>query len=119
MIPSRLLIKGPFYGEDKWEELYGLDILIQPSRTEGMPNTVLEAMSIGLPCAVTHQTNVADIIQNARAGWSMNASVDEIFNFLIEVNGIDKKELESYSINAQKYATENLTWDKIAQNRYS
>ena len=116
--PSRLFVKGPFYGEDKWEQLYNLDILIQPSRTEGMPNTVLEAMSIGLPCAVTYQTNVADIISEAKAGWCMDASEKEILNFLLEVNKINKSRLESLSINAQKYATENLTWDKIAKDGY-
>ena len=49
--------------EKKFIEISKLDMLIQPSRSEGMPNTVLEAMSIGLPILATKYTNIVDILK--------------------------------------------------------
>ena len=46
------------------------DIFILPSLTEGMPNSLLEAMSSGLPCIATNLKNITtNIIKNGKCGF--------------------------------------------------
>ncbi len=49
---------GELYGVEKFIEYSKSDIFILPSRTEGMPTSVLEAMAFGIPCVVTMETNI-------------------------------------------------------------
>lgn len=49
-----------------WYE--AMDLLLLPSRTEGMPNTVLEAMAMGVPVAATDVGGVADLLDHGRCG---------------------------------------------------
>jgi len=116
--PELLEVSGPYYGFSKWEELAKLDLLIQPSRTEGMPNTVLEAMSSGVPCVVTPNTNVAEMILEANAGWRIEATEKSILDFLLDIQTCDKTELLQLGKNAKKYTKENLTWDNIGKSSY-
>ena len=52
-------------------------IYILTSRYEGMPLTVLEALSCGCPCLITSQTNMEDLI-SATSMWLDNAFVIDI-----------------------------------------
>jgi glycosyltransferase involved in cell wall biosynthesis len=45
-----------------------LDVLVLPSRTEGVPNAVLEAMSTGVPVAATNVGGVSDLLDGGRCG---------------------------------------------------
>ena len=115
---SKFIVLGPIYGLQKWVELSKFDILIQPSRTEGMPNTVLEAMSIGVPCVISPQTNMADIIQKADCGWVVRSEEKEIEEFFHFVSKFEKKDLVRMGLRGQEYAKDKLTWDKIGSIEY-
>ncbi len=45
-----------------------MDVLLLPSRTEGMPNTVLEAMAMGVPVAATDVGGVGELLDRGRCG---------------------------------------------------
>ena len=83
-----------------------------------MPNTVLEAMSSGVPCVVTPNTNVAEMILEANAGWRIEATEKSILDFLLDIQTCDKTELLQLGKNAKKYTKENLTWDNIGKSSY-
>ena len=44
------------------------DLFVFPSRTEGMPNALLEAMAAGLPCVATNVAGCRDVIANGVDG---------------------------------------------------
>ncbi len=45
-----------------------MDSLVQPSLTEGTPNSVLEAMLLGIPVIATAAGGVPDVIENGQTG---------------------------------------------------
>ena len=79
-----------------------------------MPNAVLEAISMGIPCLVTPQTNMGKIIEDADCGWVIDSCIDEIENFFLSTENISKKELYKKGQNGIKYAKNYLEWEKVA-----
>ena len=116
--PEMLQIKNACYGIEKWKALASFDLLVLPSRSEGMPNVVLEAMSIGTPCMVSPETNMGEIIKNSNSGWLINSNEEDIENFVHKLSKINKDELINKGINAKNYNKQHLTCDKIAQMEY-
>lgn len=45
------------------------DLLVMPSRDEGVPNTVQEAMYIGLPVVVCEAGGMPEIVRDGESGW--------------------------------------------------
>jgi len=53
--------------------LQASDAFVFPSRREGMANSVLEAMSTGLPCLVSNTAGASAIIENGKNGYALDA----------------------------------------------
>jgi glycosyltransferase involved in cell wall biosynthesis len=50
------------------QRLQASDIFLFPSRQEGMPNSVLEAMSCALPCVLSSTAGMHDVVQTEKNG---------------------------------------------------
>lgn len=87
---------GEIYGNDKVEVLKRSDIFILTSRSEGMPMGILEALSYGLPCIVSPETNMANLIIDHEAGWRTELNSRDIVNTI-------NIALREYSNNSIKY----------------
>lgn len=58
-----------------------MDIIINYSKSEGMPRTVLEAMSYGVPVVVSDVVGNKDVVQNGINGYSITRTDYEKFSF--------------------------------------
>ena len=54
--------------EDIPRMLCGIDILVHPSLSEGLPNAVLEAMAMGKPVVATSVGGVTELIEDGKSG---------------------------------------------------
>lgn len=104
---------GPAYGEEKEKAFQQSHIFILNSRFEGMPMGILEALSYGLPCIVTPQTNMAEIICDNNAGWVTKVDAHEIANTVMLAYHQYKEKFVEYSHCAYTAATQ-FSWQEIA-----
>jgi glycosyltransferase involved in cell wall biosynthesis len=51
--PANLHFERPVHGDDKLRVLRESDVFMQPSRVEGLSVALIEAMALGVPCAVS------------------------------------------------------------------
>lgn len=115
---NKILLRGPYYGNQKIKEMLKFDVLILPSRSEGMPNTILEAMSLGIPVIVTPQTNISKIVKKSQCGWVVNHDKHNIKNLLIDLDRIKKNDLLKKNYNAYNFFQKKLTWDIIVKKSF-
>ena len=74
---SSVLFAGPQYGDDKARSLAAADFLVLPSKSEGLPMTVLEAWSMARPVLMTPACNLPEGFA-AGAAIRIGAGVGEI-----------------------------------------
>ena len=111
---GNVFFHGSAIGCDKELAFKNNDVFILTSRYEGMPMAVLEALSYGLPCIVTPQTNMTELIADNHAGWVTTTDVQSIADTLYEAYNEYVANRESYIQNALN-AVLPYDWNKIAQ----
>ena len=74
---------------------------------------ILEALSYGLPCIITPQTNMAKFIQDNNAGWVTKLDAKEIAGTIIRACNQYKNDFIGYSQRAYDLAKQ-FSWEKIA-----
>ncbi|MBR4803600.1 MAG: glycosyltransferase [Bacteroidales bacterium] len=104
---------GYVQGEEKAKVLAEADIMILPSRSEGMPVSILEGLAYGLPCIVTPQTNMGDLVQNGRCGWVCQLSAESIADTIRQAVADYQSNSSVLQSNARA-AAERYSWQNIA-----
>lgn len=99
------------YGKEKEDTLLASDVFLIPSRFEGHPMALIEALSYGLPCVATTGSNMRREVEEFNAGWTADCSSESLKKALLEV--ISKETLLEKSKGALHLA-ENYQWDKLA-----
>ena len=61
-INDRVGFAGWVEKEELWKIFHGADLFILPSKSEGMPNVMLEALGCGLPCLGSDIPGIKDIL---------------------------------------------------------
>lgn len=108
-----LKYRGPVYGIEKQKAYEAGDIYVLTSRYEGMPMSILEALSYGLPCLITPQTNMSNVI-GEDAGWVTNCDPVSIANSIITILEESDEKLAVMRKNA-KEAVKPYSWENIAK----
>ena len=70
-VENRLHLVG--FRRDVLACLSAADLVVNPSLSEGLPNVVLEAQSLGVPVVATDVGGVSEIFDGGRTGWLVPA----------------------------------------------
>jgi glycosyltransferase involved in cell wall biosynthesis len=76
-ISDRVIFSG--YVADTRLVYLAADVLLMPSRYEGLPMTLLEAMAMGLPVAASQLDGIAEVIGDGREGFLVPSDDASLF----------------------------------------
>ncbi len=110
---KRILMAGFVQGE-LLEELYSnAYIYVLPSDVEGMPVSLLEAMSYGNCCLVSDIAENVEVVEmQIRAACFKKSSVPDLKHKLRELLG-HKEIVDRYKAGAQNYICGKYNWDDV------
>ena len=105
------LLKNITFTENvkKMSDVYkAADIFVLPSRTEGMPNSLLEAMSSGLPCVASKLDFITTpLIKHRINGFLFNSSSSKDLEKYLYMLLSSKKMRNKIGLKARNYVKEN------------
>lgn len=105
---------GYVSGQEKQDAFLTSDVLILPSRSEGMPMTILEALAYGIPCIVTPETNMADLIADNGCGWVTELTIESIVKTIKKCCADIQIDYEGYYKRCKQVAA-LYSWENIAR----
>ena len=108
-----------FFGEIPYEEipfyLRKADVFVRPSRSEGMGNSFIEALSVGVPIIGTPVGGIPDIIKDGETGilCRVDDAKDVADKILMLLN--NNKLVAHMRENGRRLVEQQFSWDAIAQ----
>jgi len=104
---------GPVTGIEK-TALWGRTLaFFHPSRWEGMPLSILEALSHGIPCIVSPETGLAEWIENYQCGWKIDADPSQLSEAIIQLSQLTTARIRQYGVNARCASERDYSWERI------
>lgn len=105
-------INEPIYGIEKEKVMSESEYFIAPSRHEGLPMAILEALSYGMKVFITKETNLLDKVIKYNCGWEITHDPLKIKEVLLEKLNTTQQTKNS---NALELIKKEFLWDKIAE----
>ncbi|MGR9099993.1 MAG: glycosyltransferase [Gammaproteobacteria bacterium] len=113
-IVDSVLFVGPQFDGDKIASLIRADAFVLPSLSEGVPVSVLEAWSFGLPVLMTPQCNLAEGFDSG-AALPIESSSVSLARCLLKLFGMKKNELDAIGNRGRQLVIERFTWGRISK----
>jgi glycosyltransferase involved in cell wall biosynthesis len=117
-LSHKVVLFGGVFGKEKDMLISKMHVFAHPSRNEGLPSSVLEASSLGIPCLISKETNVADKVESYQSGLvlknndsqNISSALERFYDLWLS----DK--LKGLSKNAQLMVSTEFNWTKILRD---
>jgi glycosyltransferase involved in cell wall biosynthesis len=104
---DRVHFVGPLAHERVFEFLKDVDVYIQPSKQEGLPRAVVEAMSLGLPALGSNIAGIPELLSDEFLFEKGNVSqIADRIRYILHQDVLEKAALENF--NKAKEYTPNI-----------
>jgi len=119
-LQKRIIFHGQKEKGDVVNLLQSADVFIRPSRSEGLGNSFLEAMAIGLPIIGTQVGGIPDFLFDPKThgdkatGLFCDAESSASVAVCVKRLMTDSILYEQLHVNAATLVQEGYTWDKVA-----
>lgn len=97
------------------ELLNAMDIFVLPSISEGMSNTILEAMASGLPVVITNTGGSPELIEDGRSGWLFSPRDVNTLAWQLARLAADKELRLQFGAAARQHALEQFSLTRMMQ----
>ncbi|MCI8782145.1 MAG: glycosyltransferase [Dorea sp.] len=100
----------------KYYSSYHIDLFLNVSYSEGIPVSIMEAMSFGIPIIATDVGGVKEIVENEKSGWLIHRDkvISDLENTINIYLNLDEKD----KINMHLYARKKWESNFVANDNY-
>ncbi|MDF2801501.1 MAG: glycosyl transferase [Anaerocolumna sp.] len=106
-LEEKVRFKGLLLHDDVFDWLDSIDIYAQPSKQEGLPRALIEAMSRGCPAIGSTTAGIPELLDKEVV--FKNGDIEKICNILMEIVSKDLCEFATRNFNkAKEFELENL-----------
>ncbi|UZN01913.1 glycosyltransferase [Cellulomonas sp. S1-8] len=123
-LSDRVVFTGYVSGERKASCFRAADVLVVPSvvasdgDVEGLPVTLIEGLSYGLPCVATRQSGADDVLDDGRTGLLVDErDHDGLAAALVRVAHLDDEQREALGRRAVELSRA-FSWDHLARRHH-
>lgn len=115
-LTSRLHFWGWQKGPELVQRYAGANLFVYPSRHEGMPNAVLEAMASGLPVVATHIAGNEELVAHGETGRLVpSEDIEALRNALGDLLG-DADARQRMGAAAREKVERQYSWSVVAED---
>lgn len=113
-VEKKISFSEPIYDlNKKIQKIDSSMLFILPSKREGMPQSLIEAMARGRICIGSDAEGIKDLIKNKSNGFIFSAkNKDSLSNTLNHISNMNKNDLNSISKNSREFASK-FNWKII------
>jgi len=101
-VSDRVLFLGSMTHPKVYEWLKNIDLYVQPSRQEGLPRALIEAMSCGLPAIGTNIAGIPELLDQKLLFSNGRSNVKELIRLLLSLKKEDLKQQAIRNYNVAK-----------------
>ena len=114
-VEDRIFFLGQINHSEVFKYLKISDVFVRPSLSEGLGNSFLEAMAVGIPIIGTPVGGIPDFLKDGKTGFF--CKVRDSFSIAEKIAKIlkDEKLKNRLCENAKELVFKNYNWDNIAK----
>jgi glycosyltransferase involved in cell wall biosynthesis len=117
-LEARFRFHGSLYGQEKADAFAAADVFLLPTRSEGAPSIIVEALGSGVPVMTTVGSTWTQLGVHG-CGWSTQVDATDYGRALLDANRRDRAALRNMGRNGRKLVSEQYMWSKIAADMIS
>jgi glycosyltransferase involved in cell wall biosynthesis len=114
-VADSVFFLGRASGSEKWNLLASADVLVHPSRSEGAPFAILEAMLAGKPVLVSEAADPDGLISRYRAGLVVGSESTSLVTALEHLSRLTDEDLRAMGASGRQLVAREFRWEDAAR----